>query len=643
MPLQRAPSGNSSLAPNPSDVPPIVHEVLRSPGKPLDGGIRDFAESRFGHDFGLVRIHNDERSAKATASLRAAAFTLGNDIVFGANRYAPRSVKGRLLLYHELRHVEQQRWATPVASPGLDSRHSAEEVDAGRFLDNRVEPLTQQRIQCAPEEAEFSLGSGVVDSVGKSAFGETSWPFLKAVFEGFVGGLMSDVKGGRADAAKSHLASLFVPWNAAKFYAGYLLGLVIGLVSPITDLIKGIIGIVKLAIGALEWLIKWSPAGIAVSPERQQKISRLMQTFADLSLELGKALIDFAADPKGTIKKIGGFLDNLMQMALGKARELGAKAAHSMFDYLEKDYFDMGQGIGEVIGALVAQVLLLVFTDAIGNLISKGASFLGKAAEFVAGKAVEVFAWVKDFVSKGVFLLRNAVKGALKLFEGLVNKAIEAFDALGALFFESEALSGAGETVAAGVGRGVTGPNIPTAMEARMVSSTRTAPAKVADLTPPKVHPSNLPKEVTAQPKSSPATSLGIPIQEDIEAGHMQPVGKTAAGMAEKPQHHIFPRELEKKGFWRERGFKPNEVDEYCVELPEYEHQAQHGGGDPWLGRREWKGEWNSEITARILEREQELGRKLTKREVLALGKKLQRERGIDLTYVKWRGSSSAE
>src|SRR5437773_11136836 len=96
-----------------------------------------------------------------------------------------------------------------------------------------------------------------------------------------------------------------------------------------------------------------------------------------------------------------------------------------------------------------------------------------------------------------------------------------------------------GETLAAGVGRGVSGGNLPNVMESRMVSSTRTAPAKVSDLSPPKIHPSNLPKEPTVQPKSSAATSLGIPIQEDIEAGYLKPVGKTAAGMAEKPQHHI--------------------------------------------------------------------------------------------------------
>jgi hypothetical protein len=44
--LQRAAIG----APLVSAVPPIVYEVLRSPGQPLDANASTFVESRFGHD-----------------------------------------------------------------------------------------------------------------------------------------------------------------------------------------------------------------------------------------------------------------------------------------------------------------------------------------------------------------------------------------------------------------------------------------------------------------------------------------------------------------------------------------------------------------------------------------------------------------
>jgi len=35
-------------------VPSIVHDVLRSPGQPLDSEVREFMEPRFGHDFSGV-------------------------------------------------------------------------------------------------------------------------------------------------------------------------------------------------------------------------------------------------------------------------------------------------------------------------------------------------------------------------------------------------------------------------------------------------------------------------------------------------------------------------------------------------------------------------------------------------------------
>ena len=45
------------------EAPPIVHEVLRSPGQPLDAATRAFMEPRFGHDFSKVRVHTDEKAA----------------------------------------------------------------------------------------------------------------------------------------------------------------------------------------------------------------------------------------------------------------------------------------------------------------------------------------------------------------------------------------------------------------------------------------------------------------------------------------------------------------------------------------------------------------------------------------------------
>jgi len=115
--LQRyraSPSG--SLA-----VPPIVHEVLRSPGQPLDSGTRDFMEPRFGHDFSQVRIHTDKRAAESAYRVNALAYTVGREIVFGTGQYQPNTSVGRRLLAHEMTHVVQQ-------DPGLNRQATGKDV-----------------------------------------------------------------------------------------------------------------------------------------------------------------------------------------------------------------------------------------------------------------------------------------------------------------------------------------------------------------------------------------------------------------------------------------------------------------------------------------------------------------------------------
>jgi hypothetical protein len=89
--------------------PPIVHEVLASPGHPPDPADRRFMEARFGHDFSRLRVHTDEQAARSARAIGAAAYTVGQDVVFGAGEYAPRTERGRRLLAHELTHVVQQK------------------------------------------------------------------------------------------------------------------------------------------------------------------------------------------------------------------------------------------------------------------------------------------------------------------------------------------------------------------------------------------------------------------------------------------------------------------------------------------------------------------------------------------------------
>ena len=92
----------------PQAIPPIVGDVLRSAGQPLDARSRDFFESRLGHDFSQVRIHTDGKAAESAQAVRALAYTVGRDIVFGSGQYATGSKDGQKLLAHELVHTIQQ-------------------------------------------------------------------------------------------------------------------------------------------------------------------------------------------------------------------------------------------------------------------------------------------------------------------------------------------------------------------------------------------------------------------------------------------------------------------------------------------------------------------------------------------------------
>ena len=87
--------------------PSIVHDVLCSPGQPLDAATRAFMEPRFKQDFGHVRVHADAQASRSAATVNAMAYTMGHDIVFGAMQFAPHSAEGRKLLAHELAHVSQ--------------------------------------------------------------------------------------------------------------------------------------------------------------------------------------------------------------------------------------------------------------------------------------------------------------------------------------------------------------------------------------------------------------------------------------------------------------------------------------------------------------------------------------------------------
>jgi hypothetical protein len=155
---------------------PGTQEVLRSPGQPLDPATREAMEARFGHDFGRVRVHTGERAAESAQSVDARAYTVGQEVVFDAGRYAPGTGLGQQLLSHELAHVAQR-----AAQPSLAGQVCRDEdkdakqksallKQAGISLDKGLKALASGKPkQVGLGSAQIKKGIGGLQTAAKYA------------------------------------------------------------------------------------------------------------------------------------------------------------------------------------------------------------------------------------------------------------------------------------------------------------------------------------------------------------------------------------------------------------------------------------------------------------------------------------------
>ncbi len=160
--LQRQASGTQAFG----EVPAIVHEVLNSPGQPLDLFMRASIEPRFGHDFSRVRVHTDAQAAESAKAVNALAYTVGWEIVFGRGRYRPQTREGEKLLAHELTHVVQGLQQRPsgilLSQPGDASEQEADRAASQVAYGGKVQlvaprlaiPLIQRQPQAAGSTTE---------------------------------------------------------------------------------------------------------------------------------------------------------------------------------------------------------------------------------------------------------------------------------------------------------------------------------------------------------------------------------------------------------------------------------------------------------------------------------------------------------
>lgn len=146
-------------------------------GRPLEPDLRNTFESRFGHDFGSVRIHTDIPSAESALAAGARAYTLGSHIAFAPGQFAPGTSSGYRLLIHELTHVIQQgAHAIPdmvgVSAPGDPAEREAARMEvvvasasSSAARTRRAHPSSQRRRPSGEESFRPDLPARGVDAV----------------------------------------------------------------------------------------------------------------------------------------------------------------------------------------------------------------------------------------------------------------------------------------------------------------------------------------------------------------------------------------------------------------------------------------------------------------------------------------------
>ena len=92
----------------------MVNDALHSAGHNLDPVTRNFLEPRFGTDLSHVRVHTGSTAERAAEAVKARAFTVGSEVVFGRGEYSPGTMSGRRLLAHEVTHTLQQQAGADV-------------------------------------------------------------------------------------------------------------------------------------------------------------------------------------------------------------------------------------------------------------------------------------------------------------------------------------------------------------------------------------------------------------------------------------------------------------------------------------------------------------------------------------------------
>lgn len=472
-------------------VPAYVEQTLRSGGHPLDPESRSFFEPRFGRDFSHVRVHADDIAARSAQSMNALAYTVGNNVVFGAGQYTPTTAAGRKLLSHELAHVVQQGGATrshegavghdsiseadsrtplrvarqvrtedvqTLSDDELASEHSnlqnwllqnpgdsAEHATQASYMaqiEAEIARRSPARARAASrrERLVSAIETGSLASLvsGTGLLGPASSAFLEEFGQGIKDGISE-----QPQERKARIIERFYNLYYAVGHWGdkfdYSLGLLKGIGLGVWGEVKGIVELIwllpKLAFRIMQWTLNLPER--VLSSAVSGKARSLYEDLSKASDAAVQEIKDFFADPVAGIKKLKSMFEALLSSGLSKAYDIGLQSVNSAFEFLERPFKELGEEIGKIIGSAIFQIVLLIGSDAIGNLITKGASLAAKFIGAALERAAELLRGVAAFFDEVVELLQSLGRTVLNGFEkttsalgGLLKRAREFFEEL---------------------------------------------------------------------------------------------------------------------------------------------------------------------------------------------------------------------
>ncbi|MFD9269528.1 DUF4157 domain-containing protein [Streptomyces goshikiensis] len=453
----------------------LREEARSAEGRELAPPLRAEMESRLGADLSAVRLHTSTAAAESANALRARAFTVDQDVVFAAGEYRPGDPGGRALIAHELAHTVQQARGGPApagtdrteraaaaaaSAAGARGTAPAPAVEGSAVGVARVAAGEQTQEQAAPEKPD-SLGFWgdlLVDELAGVAVGSgLQQQMLKAAVIGFFAELdrqiqdpksRADIHAGAMDLAKSG--------NQEKMIAAYYAGAAAGLVSPLTDLLG--IGVLleqlqafggKLATGVLKGEI-----------DLIDEVTGLIGAYEDFKYHLAASLIETIKEHPEDLF----FFGSLQDVAVRKAGEAGRTGARRVVAAISEKDGDkpaaapetakqiltqhteaekagaasaltskatrarqaifhthperLGYDVGEAVGSAVGNLLIAVFTEGVGNAVTRIAGEIGRVCPVLA-RGAEALAEIGKAITAVENAIGALVEGALSTLKGL--------------------------------------------------------------------------------------------------------------------------------------------------------------------------------------------------------------------------------